>query len=146
MGYRLRDKVTASSRNIWPKISTTTVHPYLVRPEEGDGLVDGPETALEDREDLPEPQVVLGNNHGAGIGLDDGRLVFNALLKFRRNYVNKIHATKLMSDYRFDPDSGSDRSLDSDRSSGSSGGDGSGKGGSAVEGSGEVSEAGLLDR
>ena len=54
---------------------------YLVRPKEGDGLIAGPETALKDGEDLPEPQVgVVGDHHGALIGVDHGHLGFSDAL------------------------------------------------------------------
>ena len=60
------------------------ITPYLVRPEEGDGLVAGrpAHAALEDREDLPQPQVgLVGDHHGARVGVHHGHLVLDALLQ-----------------------------------------------------------------
>ena len=60
---------------------------YLVRPEEGDGLVARgrpAHAALEDREDLPQPQVgLVGHHHRARVGVHNGNLVLDALLRIR---------------------------------------------------------------
>ena len=73
---------------------------YLVRPEEGDGLVARgrpAHAALEDREDLPQPQVgLVGHHHGARVGVHNGNLVLDALLRNNFSLTCVIHATFMM--------------------------------------------------